>query len=42
MNYELVKSVKDDSYTYEMRYEEVWDKVWVEDPVKEEKKLCLP
>ena len=38
MNYELVKSVKDDSYTYEMRYEEVWDKVWVEDPVKEEKK----
>ena len=38
MNYELVKSVKDDSYTYEMRYKEVWDKVWVEDPVKEEKK----
>lgn len=38
MNYEFVKSAKDDSYTYEMRYEKVWDKVWVEDYVKEEKK----
>lgn len=38
MNYEFVKSAKDDSYTYEMRYEKVWDKVWVEDFVKEEKK----
>lgn len=38
MNYEFVKSAKDDSYTYEMRYEKVWDRVWVEDYVKEEKK----
>lgn len=38
MNYEFVKSAGDDSYTYEMRYEDVWDKVWVEDSVKEEKK----
>lgn len=38
MNYEFVKSAGDDSYTYEMRHEEVWDRVWVEDSVKKEKK----